>query len=283
LRDLEDDLRVTNLGIFNVQPDATAILNRVKLLNSDLDDTQVEVILPSNIDNSSKFATINVIADSTVYNVGEIVVTYQVIALHNLRDDISTNYLGTFTGTPTEEEIMSRFTNMNPNINLHEVEITFSEEQVFLRVKVGSRIYNRSASAFTYRVLHSLNEELTETNLGEFYGNPHEGILMDRVRELNKDIFASEVQIVERSLQPNGQAQAILRVRENSTIYAQADVLIFYTVIELTNIANVVHANDNHEASLGDFRSAPTSNDILLKINSRYPEVDLSQIRVANI
>jgi len=279
-KDLQEDLKNTNLGSFVNVPDVKDILLRVKEKNPNLDTTQVGVM-----GITEDQIVLYVIKDSQIYNSGIIALTYRIKPdqdLPELKDILIETNLGQFSSTPTEEEILTRLEELNPNLDIAQVlvlKIDLDSENVLLGVVPGSPVYKAGDVLLEFNIvpveLPKLSDVITRYDLGEFQTVPTIAQILIRIKELNPRLDVGQIMVISH----RGQ-QVIIRVIPGSTIYQQGELTLTYLLIPpaLPSISDVIK-----NVNLGLFSSIPTETEILARLKELNPNLDVSQITVSKI
>jgi len=258
----------TDLATFKVQPTNEQVMYQTKALNPNLDVSQVQIT--SNINNQ---ATITVNTNSTVYEQGSITITYKVdifVVLKRIWSVVNVTDLGQFIDPPTDEQILVRAKELNPNLDTTQVQITENDDNGNAKMSVvhNSPVYIEIDLNLTYVILDTLEEVIKNIDLGGFETQPTNEQILARVKELNPNLDISQLQVL-----ANADGQAIVDVIPGSKVYEPSWISLTYVILPLLSVA--ISTTD-----LGVFETQPTDQELLDRLKFSNPALDISQIKV---
>jgi len=256
---------MTDLGPFLTKPTSEEILNKLKELNPIIDTTQLEVIA-----NADGQVTVRVVTNSPIYGEGSVTLIYEIF--QPLDEVIIITDLGQFETKPTNQEILDQVKFLNQKLDLSQVQLTANDNnQATISVIPDSKIYEQGSVDLTYIVVPKLDSVITITDLGIFITQPTDQEVLDKLVKLNPCLDISQLQIT-----ANVNRKATVTVIADSKVYYQGSIDLTYILAEdLPTLASVITNPD-----LGEFTDQPSGKDILDKLASLYPSLDMSQIQI---
>jgi hypothetical protein len=273
LIDINTVLTVTELGEFSLPPDGNDILAQAKVMNSELDTTQLHV---DSIEEGK--ATIEVNIDSPVYVQGTIDVTFAV-KLIDLNEMFAEKDLGMFATQPDSTAVLERLQEIYPLFLIGEVGITIDtvDHQVTIEVNEDSTIYQQGTIDFSYSIigenLRQLEDDVIERNLGEFAQQPEAQDILMQAFLLNMNFDMDQVNAIDIT-----DTSAKLVVIPGSTVYAQGNIDVTFTVNQRVNLSSILKTTD-----LGIFPKEPTEAEILDRVVSLNGDVNPNEISIMNL
>jgi len=270
---IEDVLQKLALGEFSQSPNAEDILRRVAEKNQELQIDQVEVV---NL--QSDKATIQVKADSSVYQPGSVTVTFSVKAsptLIELSSVLTEIYLGEFDGAPDTSRVLDQVKVVNPQVNIDEVEVInldLHKMIATIQVKADSKVYAPGNVMIYFDIAKPklpLSSVIKELELGRFVQNPpaREDIL-NRAKSKNIQLNLAEVNV-----SAIGDGTATISANLNSKVYEQGSVQVTFTQ-GLQSLSD-----DLTKTILGIVNSADATT-ILKIVAALNPNLKLSEVEV---
>jgi len=279
---IEEIVKVTNLGEFNHRPNLIDILNRVSILNPNLDFTQIAIY---NITETQ--ATLEVVPGSAVYSPGAITLTYEIDHRISLFDVLLRPFIKDFGVYPNEELILEYAQIKNPDLNINELNVSeITDSSARLTVKPDSKVYYQGSGVIYYSVtLPPIDIYIPSNNLGTFETDPTIEQVMDQLVEwiTDKDIkphVRTDIEV--RSIDKINHFVWIQPVKD-SIIFQQGPVRLIYRLVGENNDYRINLEDVISQHALGHYNKDLTEQDVLKLLNLYNPGIDLTQIKVVSI
>ncbi|AOX43860.1 hypothetical protein S100390_v1c05210 [Spiroplasma sp. NBRC 100390] len=286
------------------------ILQRIAELNPNLDVTQVEIVFNNFHQDGSQSWRIRARKNSPIY-FGARSARFYVMPHSNFAHlHIVNIVLNTDLGElPNNEKrtILQRIAELNPNLDVTQVEIVFSNinqdgsQSWIIRAKGKSQIYVGTRSVRFYVELSScdfLSQQdldnilliplctvLQNTDLGKLPNNEKRTILQ-RIAELNPNLDVTQVEIVFNNFNQDGSQSWRIRPRKNSPIYVGTRSVRFYVELsscdflsqqDLDNILLIPLCTVLQNTDLGELPNNDEAT-ILQRIVELNPTLDITQV-----
>jgi len=266
LRDLKDDLTITDLGTFELTATNDQILEKIKELNSNINLDEITLI---NVSNTQ--ATVLVKNDSNVYNQGSIDITFTIHTLIPLKNIITVTELGTFDYALTVTNLIAKIASLNPSLITTEISLLSSSlTQATIMVNANSQIYEQGSVIVTFKIAIPIEKVVLNTNLGWFENPPTEEVIIRTTLKLNISLSISDVSVTKIE-----NMSAVITVNANSQLYAQGSIRVtFSNPIELKTVLTVT--------DVGGILFATTS-AILTQLKEENPNINTDELTVTNI
>jgi len=197
----------------------------------------------------------------------------------SLSEVIDKTELGHFEYRPTGQQILAKLKDLHNDLEIKEinvVEISDDLGQAKISVIPNSEIYEISTLTLTFTVKKwsKINEVILETNLGDFTKIPTEDELKTRLVEIeeNKSLELDQIELFKIDSQDQVLKQAIVLVKEDSTIYSAGRVVVSYK-LNLVDLKQIIQ-----DRNLGTFLPDAEASAFLEAVKEKNNDLDLNEV-----
>jgi hypothetical protein len=192
-----------------------------------------------------------------------------------LQDVILKKDLGYFENYPTDNEILLKIKELNPELDITQVLIYYNNfDQKVIRVNYNSTVYNWNSEeivlSFEYDHRQYLQEVIFFHDIGTFHKIPIDEEILKRLKEQTY-VDTTQIKIINN----NQVDEVTIKTIENSMVYKESSLTLNYNVDLRIDLEKVI---ENTE--LGEFFEAPSFEEILKRVKELNPELDISQVEV---